>query len=159
MKSILFGLWLSSVSILSVACTHQKPDFTGTWVVSDGTPIPGAPNNPDLVPEMTIQQDATTLTTFVTVRSKTNSSVRTKMAPVVTKLDGSERRTGDSISRTYWDGDTLVFETTRSQGGTVLSVFTNTWSLTSDGRMAIDHVLVNTGKPPAKYRSYSSKIH
>jgi len=159
MKSTLFWLWLSSMLILSVACTHQKPDFTGTWVVSDGSPIPGAPNDPDLVPEMTIQQEATTMTTSVTVRSRTNSSVKTEMSPQTFKLDGSERRSRDSISRTYWEGDQLVFETTRSGEGKVLSVLTNTWSLTSDGRLAIDHVLANTGKPPAKFTSYSSRLH
>ena len=158
MKSTLFWLCVSSMLILAVACAHQKPDFTGTWVVTDGTPVPGAPNNPDLVPEMKIQQEATTMTTSVTVRSRTNSAVKTEMPSQTFKLDGSERHSGDSTSRVYWDGDQLVFETTRSREGKVLSVVSNTWSLTSDGRLAMDHVLTNTGKPPAKFRSYNSRI-
>jgi hypothetical protein len=159
-KRFLLGLLAAAVWIAGTACTHQKPDFTGIWVPVGDINITGAAVNPGLVTQYTIKQTTTILTSFVTVTSKSNPSKKTNMTPVDFDLDGSERRRGrDSISKAYWNGEKLVFETTQSKDGKVVSVLTITWTLMANGMISIDHVLADSGKPEAKYRSYLAKSH
>jgi hypothetical protein len=150
-----------SVSILFniASCGRGRPDFTGTWVETDGQPIPGAPNSPDLEPRMIIQQDSDSISMQTAVISKSNPSRKTSLGPSVLNFDGIERHNRDgSVSKTYWQGNSLVLETTRPIAGGATSTFTNTWSLDSSNHLVIDHVLKDSNKPkPAKMRSVMKK--
>jgi hypothetical protein len=118
--------YLAAAIALAVAVgahptAQNKPDFSGRWVMVDPAPAagnPGAPGGgggrgagfqPGFGPEITVKQDAATLTI-----SRGGQS-----SPLTYKLDGTESkntvtRNGqqqEQISTASWDGNTLVIVT------------------------------------------------
>jgi hypothetical protein len=115
-----------AVAVGASPTAQSKPDFSGKWVMVDPVPAagnPGAPGGggggqgagrgagfqPGFGPQITIKQDATTLTI-----SRGGQS-----SPLAYKLDGTESkntvtRNGqqqEQISTASWDGNTLVIVT------------------------------------------------
>ena len=150
------------ISVLSVisSCSKGRPDFTGTWVESDGQPIPGASNDPDLEPRMIVEQDDTSLSIQTMVISKSNPSRKSSLGPSIVNFDGNEKHNRDgSVSKSYWNGNFLILESTRRISGGATSTITNTWSLDSSGHLVIDHLLKDSNNPkPAHMRSTMSRV-
>jgi hypothetical protein len=150
------------ISVLAVvsACSKGRPDFTGTWVESDGQPIPGATNDPDLEPRLIIQQDDTRLSIWTEVISKSNPSRKTKLGPSIINFNGNEKRNSDgSVSKSYWKGNSLILESTLTIRSGATSTMINTWSLDSAGHLVVDHLLKDSDKPkPAHMRSTMSRV-
>jgi len=142
------------------ACGWGRPDFSGTWVESDGPQITVRPHDPDLETRVIIQQNGNTMTSRVLVNSKSNSTQKTNLPPISFDLDGTEKRDRvGSVSKAYWQGKSLVFETTTSNTRGETSKMTITWSMDSSGRIVLDHLLINSTNPkPARYRSTMKRV-
>jgi hypothetical protein len=156
--------WLAAAAVF-LACTTQcsqgKPDFTGTWVQVGGPPTPGVPYDPDLESRMMIKQDgAKTMSESVTVTSKSKPSVKSTLGASTFKLDGSERRSNPStVSKTYWEGNTLVFKNTEFREGKIVSTHTIVWSLDHNGMLVVENTLTTPNQPrPAKMRTILKKV-
>jgi len=142
------------VLLLCAGCGRAKPDFTGTWVQTSNEPIPGPPVDPDLEPHMTVKQDASTLTSSVSHVSKSNRSKKFKSGSTTFQLDGSEKRNGSTVSKTYWEGDTLVFMNDRFERGQLASTHKVVWSLDNNGMLVVENTLTTPGQAqPARMRS------
>jgi len=137
-----------------------RPDFTGTWVKVGGPPPPGVPHDPDLEARVTIQQDFGTISQSVTVTSKSKPSVKSNTGVSTFKFDGSERRSNPAtVSKTYWEGDTLVFKNTTFREGKIVSTHTIVWSLDHDGMLVIENTLTTPDLPrPAKMKTIYRKV-
>jgi len=147
------------VLLLCASCGRGKPDFTGTWVQTSNQPIPGAPEDPDLEPQMTVTQNASTLTSWVTFVSKSNRSKKHKSGSTTFQLDGSERRNGSTVSKTYWEGDTLVFMNNRFERDQLVSTHTVEWSLDKNGMLVVENTLTTPGQDrPARMRRVHKRI-
>jgi hypothetical protein len=159
MTKIYVFLTAGLLLFLTASCSSGKPDFTGTWVQVGGAPPPGGPYDPDNEPQMTIEQDGATMKMTMTVISKSKATVKAKPLVSTVTLDGSEKHSSiDSVSKTYWKGDTLVFESTQSSKGQT-TVMTNVWSMEKSGTLVIDHILSRPDLPePARLRSTFKKI-
>ena len=128
-----FAAAIALISAVSVNPGAQsKPDFSGRWVMVDPPPAAGnagagrgagrgggrgAGFQPGFGPEITVKQDATTLT--ITRGGQTS--------PLTYKLDGSESKNSvtrdgqqqEQIATATWDGNKLVIATqVRFQGNT-----------------------------------------
>jgi hypothetical protein len=154
--------WLAAAAVF-LACTQcgrGRPDFTGTWVQVGGPPTPGVPYDPDLESRMTVKQDGATMSESVTVTSKSKPSVKSTLGVSTFKLDGSERRSNPStVSKTYWEGNTLVFKNTEFREGKIVSTHTIVWSLDRDGMLFVENTLTTLDQPrPAKMRTILKKV-
>jgi hypothetical protein len=160
MKRLRIPIVLISLVAVISACGKRRPDFTGTWVESDGQPIPGAPNDPDAEPRLIVKQDDTSLSIQTVMISKSNPSRKFTLGPSIENFDGNENHNRDgSVSKSYWKGNSLVLESTRRISGGAMSTMTNTWSLDSSGHLVIDHLLKDSNKPkPAHMRSTMSRV-
>ena len=100
------------------------------------------------------------MTSRVLVNSKSNSTQKTNLSPISFDLDGTEKRDRvGSVSKAYWQGKSLVFETTTSNSRGETSKMTITWSMDSSGRIVLDHLLINSTNPkPARYRSTMKRV-
>jgi hypothetical protein len=155
--------WLAAAAIFLACitqCSRGKPDFTGTWVQAGGPPTSGVLDDPDLEPRMMIKQDGATMSESVTVVSKSKPSQKSTTGVSTFKLDGSERRSNPStVSKTYWEGNTLVFKNTEFREGTIVSTHTIVWSLDHDGMLVIENSLITPDQPrPAKMRRVFKKV-
>ena len=155
--------WLAATAIVLACitqCSRGKPDFTGTWVQAGGPPTPGALDDPDLEPRMMIKQDGATMSESVTVVSKSKPSRKSTAGATTFKLDGSERRSNPStVSKTYWEGNTLVFKNTEFREGKIVSTHTIVWSLDHDGMLVVENTLITPDQPrPAKMRRVFKKV-
>jgi hypothetical protein len=154
--------WLATAAVFLACtqCSRGRPDFTGTWVQVGGPPTPGVPYDPDLEARMMVKQDGATMSESVTVTSKTKPSVKSTLGVSTFKLDGSERRSNPStVSKTYWEGNTLVFKNTEFREGKIVSTHTIVWSLDHNGMLVIENTLITPGQlRPAKMRTILKKV-
>ena len=85
MKKAIVATWVAALGVTAISARQQPPDFSGTWVASDGTPpaMPRAPA-PALGERFAVRQSGQTFTMVRPVRGTT----------VVTPftLDGAEAR-------------------------------------------------------------------
>jgi hypothetical protein len=153
-------LAVSAFLLFCVACGSGKPDFSGTWVQASGPPTPGVPNDPDLEPRITVKQEGSTLSSQVAVISRSNPSKNFTGGVAKFQLDGSERRDASgTVSRTYWEGDTLVFATNRFRDAQLASTNTVVWSMDRNGMLVIEHTLTTPGQSkPARMKTVHKKV-
>lgn len=108
-----------AVFLLAATASAQTPDFAGKWILVPGTTAgPGG----GLGTEATITQDATSITIKRT----------SQMGEFTTtyKLDGSESKNTlnfqgnaiDQVSKTKWEGGTLLVDTTMTFDGNPVQV-------------------------------------
>ena len=120
--------WLAATAIVLACitqCSRGKPDFTGTWVQAGGPPTPGALDDPDLEPRMMIKQDGATMSESVTVVSKSKPSRKSTTEATTFKLDKNEQRSNPStVSKTYWEKNTLIFKNTEFRENKIVSTHT-----------------------------------
>jgi hypothetical protein len=154
--------WLAAAAVF-LACTQcagERPDFTGTWVQVGGPHVPGVPYDPDLEARLTVKQDGATMSQSVTVTSKSKPWVKSNPGVSTFKLDGSERRSNPStVSKTYWEGNTLVFKNTDFREGKIVRTHTIVWSLDHNGMLVIENTLITPDQlRPAKMRTILKKV-
>ena len=150
----------ATVVFLACQCSPGRPDFTGTWVQVGGPHPPGVHYDPDLEARLIVKQDGATMSQSVTVTSKSKPWVKSNPGVSTFKLDGSERRSNPAIvSKTYWDGDKLVFENITFREGKIASTHTIVWSLDHDGMLVVENNLITPDQPrPAKMRRVFKKV-
>lgn len=130
------ALFLTAAALVVGAAnlSAQAPNFAGHWmlVVDPNATPPAGRGGGGLGADVTITQDASTLTT---TRTTQNGPVAT-----VYKLDGTDSKNmmagrggnpgTEVISHAKWDGAKLVVSTTRNMGGNDV---TTTMTLSVDG--------------------------
>ena len=145
-----------AILLSCISCSHERPNFSGTWVQVSG-PTLGLPD-PDLEAHITVnQEDSSTVWGQVTIVSKSNPSKKSTGALFTGPIDGSERRdaTG-TVSKTYWEGDTLVFSNNRVKFG---ETNTNVLSLDRNGMLVIESTQNSPlQSKPAKMKTVFKKI-
>jgi hypothetical protein len=128
------ALALTFVFVLAIAVglfAQGKPDFSGKWQLdaAKSDQMGGGGRGPGGGGPLTVKQTETELTTE-----------RTRGEQVMTttyKLDGTETTTqgqmGASKASAKWDGTKIVTKTTRETPNGSME-FTETWSLSADGK-------------------------
>ena len=114
---------------------QQRPDFSGTWVVSPPSKSAGR--------EYVVKHDATSLSTTMGRR------------PVTYQLDGTEQQSqvpmsGDVVrisTRAGWEKDRIVITIRTAYPTGMKTVARETWSLDAQGRLVIDIVETMEGLP------------
>jgi hypothetical protein len=130
MKRVLAIVLLSLVVFGAAANAQEKPNFVGTWKLSE----PAAPDQ--FTPSvMTVAQDATNLTV----------STVSQMGEFKTeyKIDGTEARSPlnlngtmiDRLAKMTWDGNKLILSVKSDMNGQIIE-FKSVWSIDSDGTLS-----------------------
>jgi hypothetical protein len=130
MKRYLSVLFAALVVLGAVAAAQDKPNFAGTWKLSD-------PATPDqFTPTvMTVAQDASNLT--VTTVSQMGEF------KTAYKVDGTEARspldfngtTIDRMVKLSWEGKNLILIAKSEANGQIIE-FKSVWSLDADGTLS-----------------------
>ncbi len=137
-RSLFVGVFLALV-VAAVAFAQGKPDFSGTWTPEQSQAAPGGGGGRGMgSAPMTVTQTDKTLT------------VERKMGEMSMKsvynLDGTESKnemmgrggqTMTSTSTAKWEGNKLLINT-KSETPNGPRETTQTWSLTSDGKLQIE---------------------
>jgi general stress protein 26 len=144
------------VSIDFPPVVHDKPDFSGRWIL-----VSADPPAPDVPRAMTVTQQLVAtnvrgeaMTPFfkdITIERETAAGTRSEtstlgviggtVAGIVGSIPGASKNTQRSKHSVTWDGTTLVFDH-RSETGEnyqpgVWSERRETWSLAADGRLEV----------------------
>ncbi len=135
-RSVLFGVFLALV-VVSLAFAQGKANFAGKWTPEQPAAGAGGGGGRGGGGPMTVTQDDKTLTVERQGRGGTTKTVY--------NLDGTESKnemsmggnTMTSTSTAKWDGAKLVI-TTKMEGPNGPTERTQTWSLTSDGKLQIE---------------------
>ncbi len=129
------GLGLLAFGFALLALAVAAPDFSGTWVrdKAKSDPMMGRPGGgepPDMEVTMNIKQDANSLE-IETQRGERSSKVKYT-------LDGKENTNpmgrGEVVSKSKWNGDTLVLEGVRKFGDREMP-FKESYTLSADGKV------------------------
>lgn len=130
----------AAVMLVVVAGAHQKPNFSGRWVVV--SPEKGAGT------EQVVKHDDKTLSTE---HASEGSGHR-----MIYQLDGVERRNalpshGAEIvilSKAIWDGDRIVITSQATYPNGMKTQSKEVWSLDAQGRLVIDYTESGPGGTP-----------
>ena len=126
---------LVAALVVAGVSAQQKPDFSGTWIVSSPSKSAGK--------EHVIKHGGSTLSTTMGRR------------PVTYQLDGLEQLSqvpmgGDVIrvsTRAAWDKDRVVITVRTAYPTGMKTITRETWSLDAQGRLVIDIVETMEGLP------------
>jgi hypothetical protein len=132
MKRSLSVLFVCMALLGAIAGAQEKPNFVGTWKLSD-------PATPDMFTpsQIVVAQDATAMTvTTVGQMGEFKTSY---------KLDGSQDRspldfqgtTIDRLTKLTWEGNRLVLSAVSDMNGQTFE-FKSVWSLNPDGALATE---------------------
>lgn len=125
------ALLIAFVLLVTSAAAQEKPSFAGSWKLA------GDPADPFTAPQITVAQDAKTLTV----------TASTQMGEIKTpySLDGTETRapmdfngtTFDRVTKAAWNGSKLML-TVKSEFNGQSFETKATWSLNADGTLLVE---------------------
>ena len=124
------------VAQAAIASAVQKPSFSGTWIIQ--------PPNKAAGMEQIVKQDDKTLSITTVGRTR------------IHQLDGVEHRESRSmrggeiviISKSGWEGRTIVITTATSYPNDMKTVEKEIWSIDDQGQLVIDYTETAPGAAP-----------
>jgi hypothetical protein len=130
MKGFLSVLLVSLVVTSAVPTAQKKPNFVGTWKLSD--PAAAETYTPTV---MTVAQDATNLTVTTVSQMgefKTAYKIDETEGPSPLNFNGTMI---DRVAKMTWDGNKLILSVKSDMNGQTIE-FKSVWSLDSDGTLS-----------------------
>ncbi len=135
-RRLCLGLLVFGIALLALAVA--APNFSGTWVRDKAKSDPmmgrGGGQAPDIEITLTIKQDANNFEVTTQRGERTSEAKYT--------LDGKENKNtmgrGETISKSKWNGDTLMIEGVRKfsgPNGEMEMQFKEGYALSADGKV------------------------